>query len=101
MREGGIGAEGALEIAWYAGTTSGPDTARQTKTIVGSPWVNIAKGGDCSFTNDCNRGRIKTPMSVVNKAFSNVPKGCRNTEALGKCKSLTPSQRLGDKKNTI
>jgi hypothetical protein len=101
---GGIGVKAAVkdaDTALQAGTSSGPDSAQQTKAILFSPWKDIAEGKDCSFTNSCNRRVITTPMSVVDKAYSNVPKGCRTLETLEKCKSLTPSQRQGDENKLL
>jgi hypothetical protein len=94
---GGIGVKGAVKTAFQTATSSSPDTWQQTKTIVGSPWVNIAKGKDCSFTNNCNIGVITTPMSVVDRAYRNLAPNLRSLPAIDADKSLTPSLRQTDK----
>ena len=90
---GGISVKGAAKTAWDAATTSGPDTAQQTGTIVVGPWKDIAEGNDCSLTNGCNRGVITTPMSVVDKAYGNLPKHFRSLSAIEDDKHLTARQR--------
>lgn len=96
---GGIGVKEAVkdaDTALQAGTSSGPDSAQQTKAILFSPWKDIAEGKDCSFTNSCNRGVITTPMSVVDRAYSNLPPNLRSLRAIDDDKSLTKSQKETD-----
>jgi hypothetical protein len=93
---GGIGVKGVIQTAFQAETSSEPGTAQQFGTIVGSPWKNIVQGKDCSFTGNCNRGIITTPTSVVNRAYSNLPKNLRSLRTIEDDKSLTESEKHTD-----
>ena len=90
---GGIAVGRAIRTAFQTATTSSPDTWKQTKTILFSPWKDIANRNDCTLTNSCKGGVITTPMSVVDKAYSNVPKNLRSPRAIEDDKHLTALEK--------
>ena len=90
---GGISVAPAIKTTFQTATSSSPGTAQQTGTILLSPWKDMANRNGCTLTNGCNRGVITTPMSVVDRAYSNLPPNLRSLRAIEHDKHLTARQR--------